>query len=123
MKQASYEDAFGAGVCPILEDSDLDAMTDEQMQEELSNWQRQAGGPLEYVVEDNIRLVERHIELRAASDDDLFKGISDAEAAIEHWTPKLDGEDGWLARRIIRSCETDLKDFRREMDRRAKIVS
>lgn len=120
MKQASYEDEFSAGVCPILEDSDLDAMTDDQLREELSNWQRQTGGdcPLEYVVEDNIRLVERHIELRAASDDDLFKGISDAEVAIEHWTPKLDGEDGWLARRIIRNSEGDAKDFRREVARR-----
>lgn len=125
MKQASYEDAFGAGVCPILEDSDLDMMTDDQVREELSNWQHQAGGdcPLEYVVEDNIRLVERHIELRGMSNDALYEGHAAAVGAVARWTPKLDGEDAWLARRIIRNSEGDAKDLRREMDRRAKLAA
>lgn len=121
MKQASYEDESSYGVCPVLEDIDLDAMTDEKLQEELANWLQQTGGdcPLEYVVEDNVRLVERHIELRGMADDALSEGIAAAYDALERWTPRLDGEDGWLARRIIRTYEGDAKDFRREQARRA----
>lgn len=71
MKQASYEDEFGCGVCPILEDSDLDAMTDDQLQEELGNWSMSCGDddPFALEVEGNYRLVERHIALRAMSDE------------------------------------------------------
>lgn len=120
MKQAYFEDEGSCGVCPILEDTDLDAMTDEQLQKELGNWR--AGGdddPFAWEVDGNYRLVERHIELRAMSDEALDAGIAAADDALERWTPKLDGGDGWLARRIIRTYEGDAKDFRREQSRRA----
>jgi hypothetical protein len=103
----------------ILEDSDLDAMTDEQLHEELGNWRTGSeDDPFAWEVDGNYRLVERHIELRGMSEAALSAGVAEADGAIERWTPDLDGEDAWLARRIIRNYEADAKDFRREQARR-----
>ncbi|MCB2126032.1 MAG: hypothetical protein KDD97_10625 [Rhodobacteraceae bacterium] len=121
MKQASYEDEFSFGVCPILEDIDLDAMTDEQLQEELSNWQQQSGGdgPLDYVVEDNIRLVERHIELRGMSDEDLARDLDQAEWAVGYWTEKFAEDNCPRTRNTIAHRKRQAEDYRRELARRA----
>ena len=107
MKQASYEDEFSFGVCPILEDIDLDAMTDEQLQEELSNWQQQSGGdgPLDYVVEDNIRLVERHIELRGMSKMS-FNIILGASALVGVFSEYLAPTGDEVPRRFV-ACDEE----------------
>jgi hypothetical protein len=124
MRQAYFEDEGSCGVCPILEDTDLDAMTDEQLQAELSNWVRQASDdcPLRYVVEDNIRLVERHIELRGMTDEDLARDLDQAEWAVGYWTEKFAEDKCPRTRNTIAHRERQAEDYRREQLRRAGLV-
>lgn len=117
MKTATYETAYSYTQCPILEHADLDAMTDDELREERENWIMSLGDddPAAWDVERNYRLCERHLELRAMSDEDLMAGLAKARWAVEHWSKK---EGDWLAARMIREWSIDVEDFERELTRR-----
>lgn len=117
MKTATYETAYSYTQCPILEHADLDAMTDDELRVERENWIMSLGDddPAAWDVERNYRLCERHLELRAMSDEDLTAGLAQARWAVEHWSKK---EDDWLAARMIREWSVDAEEFERELTRR-----
>ncbi|WHZ36526.1 hypothetical protein [Sagittula sp. MA-2] len=66
MKTAYYETENSAGSCPILEDDDLEVMTDEELIEERKNWimNLDDDDPMAWDVACNYRLVEKHIDRR-----------------------------------------------------------
>lgn len=114
MKMVSYNAEDSAGVCPILEDADLDAMTDDELREQRDMWRMSAGDddPLAYAVESNYRLVERHIELRAVGDDALSGGLERARWNIQHYREGYSGSvESWLIERIVRHAKIDAADF------------
>lgn len=123
MKQVHFEDEGSCGVCPILEDIDLQAMTDEQIHAELSNWLRQAYGddPLENVVEDNIRLVRRHIELRDMSDEELNRAIEKAEWYVDFISERIKESDCAKLRSVGAQYRRQAEQCRRELVRRADL--
>jgi hypothetical protein len=117
MKTAEYETENSYSICPILEDVDLDAMSDEELREELSNWSMSLsdGDPMSFDVDRNYRLVERHLELRAMTDEALAEGLKRARSAIKHLSKKVDDT---LAARNIQAWTVDAEGCAREMRRR-----
>lgn len=117
MKTAEYETENSYSICPILEDVDLEAMSDEELREELSNWSMSLSNddPMSYDVDCNYRLVKRHLELRAMTDEALAEELERARGAIEHLSKKVDDR---LAARNIHAWTVDAEGYAREMRRR-----
>ena len=69
MKHEIHETESTVVYCAVLEDADLEAMTDIELGEELDVWQRTAAcsDDDDYDVIDNVRLIETHIARRAAA--------------------------------------------------------
>ena len=124
MKQATFEDEFSTDARPILEDAHLDAMTDEQLQEELGNLLRQARGedPLGSAVKISIRLIQRHLSLRDLSDQKLASDLEQAEWSVQFWTAKFNENKipAWHSNAVRRRGNAD--DYRRELARREALV-
>lgn len=119
MKTAEYETEYTYAVCPILEDADLDAMTDTELLEERSNWTMSLSDddPMAWDIDCNLRLCERHLELRGISDEELAKELEQARSAIAYWTQRDSDRN---ANRVVRSLKADTDDYTREMRRRRR---
>ncbi|MCZ4366642.1 hypothetical protein [Sulfitobacter dubius] len=118
MKTAEYETENSYSICPILEDADLDAMTDEELREERSRWcmpYADDDDPMAWEADCNYRLCERHLEMRAMTDEELVNELEQAKWAIEYWSEKRDDR---LADRFLRDSTADAKDYARETRRR-----
>lgn len=117
MKTAEYKTDYSYDICPILDNADLDAMTDIELYEERSNWSMSLSDddPMAWEVDCNYSLCERHIKLRGMSDEKLTNELEQAQSEIAHWAQE-NGDR--LANRITRRLTVDAEDYMREMRRR-----